>query len=69
MKRLLLVLIASYRYAISPWLGRHCRFHPSCSQYAAEAVAKYGSGKGTWLALRRLFRCHPWNAGGFDPVP
>ncbi|HRD93128.1 MAG TPA: membrane protein insertion efficiency factor YidD [Accumulibacter sp.] len=69
MKQILLALIGSYRYALSPMLGRRCRFFPSCSEYAAEAVAKHGAGKGTILALQRLLRCHPWNPGGFDPVP
>jgi putative membrane protein insertion efficiency factor len=69
MKQLLLALIAFYRYAISPFLGSRCRFFPSCSEYAAEAVEKHGTGKGVRLALQRIFRCHPWNPGGFDPVP
>ena len=69
MKRLLLALIRCYKYAISPCLGSRCRFFPSCSEYTAEAVEKYGALKGTALGLRRIFRCHPWNPGGFDPVP
>jgi len=69
MKLLLLVLIRFYRYAISPLLGRRCRFIPSCSEYTAEAVEKYGALKGAILGLKRLSRCHPWNSGGFDPVP
>lgn len=69
MKHLLLALIAGYRYAISPMFGQRCRFWPSCSEYAADALRKHGVGKGTWLAVNRLCRCHPWNAGGFDPVP
>ncbi|MQM30845.1 MAG: membrane protein insertion efficiency factor YidD [Candidatus Accumulibacter phosphatis] len=69
MKQLLLALIGFYRYAISPFLGHRCRFFPSCSEYAAEAVEKHGAGKGARLALQRIFRCHPWNPGGFDPVP
>ena len=69
MKFLLLALIRIYQYAISPLLGRSCRFFPSCSEYAAEAVAKYGALKGARLGLKRLSRCHPWNSGGFDPVP
>ncbi|WP_291993542.1 membrane protein insertion efficiency factor YidD [Candidatus Accumulibacter sp. ACC003] len=69
MKQILLALIGFYRYALSPMLGRRCRFFPSCSEYAAEALEKHGAGKGTRLALQRLLRCHPWNPGGFDPVP
>ncbi|MBP6421573.1 MAG: membrane protein insertion efficiency factor YidD [Propionivibrio sp.] len=69
MKHLLLALLGCYRYAVSPLLGRRCRFFPSCSEYAEEAVQKYGAGKGARLAVHRLSRCHPWNPGGFDPVP
>lgn len=69
MKLFLLVLIRFYRYAISPLLGQRCRFYPSCSEYTAEAVEKYGALKGAYLGLKRLSHCHPWNAGGFDPVP
>lgn len=69
MRRLLLVLIKAYRYGISPLLGPSCRFFPSCSEYAAQAVEKYGAGHGAWLALKRIARCHPWHPGGYDPVP
>jgi putative membrane protein insertion efficiency factor len=69
MKLLLLALIRIYKYVISPFLGRRCRFFPSCSEYAAEAVEKYGAFKGAYLGLKRISRCHPWNPGGFDPVP
>lgn len=69
MKLLLLALIRVYQYAISPFLGRRCRFFPSCSEYAAEALQKHGAVKGTRLGLKRISRCHPWNPGGFDPVP
>ncbi len=69
MTRVLLFLIDAYRYALSPMLGPSCRFHPSCSAYAAEALHKYGAGRGSLLALKRLCRCHPWHPGGFDPVP
>lgn len=69
MKRLLSSLILAYRYSVSPLLGMHCRFHPSCSTYALEALQRHGTARGGWLALRRLARCHPWHAGGHDPVP
>lgn len=69
MKALLLLLIRLYQYAISPVLGQRCRFFPSCSAYAAEAIEKHGVFVGLRLGLRRLSRCHPWNPGGFDPVP
>lgn len=69
MKRLVLTLLRFYRLAISPFLGRNCRFHPSCSAYAIEAVERHGAFKGGWLGLRRVLRCHPWNPGGYDPVP
>lgn len=64
----LLVAIAAYRTAISPLLGPRCRFHPSCSLYAAEAIARHGWG-GIVLAAKRIARCHPWSTGGVDPVP
>jgi len=69
MKQLLLALIRIYKYVISPILGRRCRFFPSCSEYAAEALEKHGALKGARLGIKRIFRCHPWNSGGFDPVP
>jgi putative membrane protein insertion efficiency factor len=65
----LVVMLRCYRYAISPMLGSNCRFHPSCSEYAIDALKRYGVGKGLWLALRRIGRCNPWHPGGFDPVP
>ena len=67
--KLLLVLIRCYQYAISPFLGQSCRFYPSCSDYTAQAIEKYGAIKGTYLGLKRILRCHPWNPGGVDPVP
>ncbi|HEX6996519.1 MAG TPA: membrane protein insertion efficiency factor YidD [Gammaproteobacteria bacterium] len=67
--RLLLAAIKLYQAALSPWMGRSCRFHPTCSAYAAEAVARHGAARGAWLALKRLGRCHPWGAFGYDPVP
>jgi len=69
MKSLLLGLIRAYRLVLSPWWGRQCRFTPSCSEYAFEAVERHGALDGSWIALRRLGRCHPWCPGGFDPVP
>ena len=62
-------LVRIYRYAISPLLPRSCRFHPSCSAYALEAIRVHGPWRGGWLALRRIGRCHPWHDGGYDPVP
>jgi len=69
MRHLLLMLIRAYQWGISPLLGPCCRFYPSCSHYAAEAVARHGAWRGGWLAVRRLARCHPWHEGGLDPVP
>jgi uncharacterized protein len=69
MKAVLIILLRAYRLFLSPFLGRNCRFHPSCSAYAIEALQRYGAIKGTWLAVRRVTRCHPWNPGGYDPVP
>ena len=67
--RLALVLIRSYQLAISPFSGGACRFVPSCSEYALDAVARHGAARGLWLALRRVARCHPFGRHGFDPVP
>ncbi len=69
MKTVVLLLIRAYQTALSPLLGTHCRFHPSCSSYTYEAIEKYGAVRGTVLGLRRLLRCHPFHAGGIDPVP
>jgi hypothetical protein len=69
MSALLRLLIRSYRYFLSPMLGPACRFHPSFSHYAEEALATHGLFGGGWLAARRLCRCGPWHAGGYDPVP
>jgi putative membrane protein insertion efficiency factor len=68
-KFLLIWLLRAYRFAISPLYGQVCRYHPSCSAYALEAVTRHGSVRGSWYAVRRLARCHPWAAGGYDPVP
>jgi putative membrane protein insertion efficiency factor len=68
-KHVLIVLLKGYRLFISPLYGQVCRYHPSCSAYALEAVTRHGSLRGCWLAVRRLARCHPWAAGGYDPVP
>ncbi len=69
MKRALLFLVRLYQRAISPLLGRHCRYDPSCSEYMAQAIERYGAGRGVWIGLKRLARCHPFHAGGLDPVP
>lgn len=69
MRRLLIGLIRGYQLLLSPFLGNHCRFYPSCSSYAMTAIETHGVGRGLWLGLRRLLRCHPWHEGGFDPVP
>jgi uncharacterized protein len=69
MKRALSALISAYQYALSPLSGPTCRFHPSCSSYALEALDRYGAFRGTWLALKRVSRCHPLHSGGYDPVP
>jgi putative membrane protein insertion efficiency factor len=68
-QRIVLALIRFYQRFLSPLLGSNCRFYPTCSSYTYEAIAKYGVIKGGWMGLRRIGRCHPWNAGGFDPVP
>lgn len=68
-QRLLLALVRSYRFALSPWLGSSCRFEPTCSAYALQALGRHGAAAGSYLTLRRLARCHPWCPGGLDPVP
>ena len=67
--RALALAVHAYRFALSPLLGRHCRYHPSCSAYALEALARHGAARGSWLALRRIARCHPWGGSGVDEVP
>ncbi len=69
MRTLLILPIRLYQRVISPLLGPRCRFYPSCSQYAMEAIQKHGAVRGSWLALLRVLRCHPWHSGGIDPVP
>lgn len=69
MRKVLIWSVRGYRYLISPLLGPHCRFHPSCSCYAETALARHGVMRGGWLALKRILRCHPWHSGGIDPVP
>ena len=69
MRKILILIIRAYQYLLSPLLGPSCRFYPSCSCYAQEALEHHGVIKGGWLALSRLLRCHPWHPGGVDPVP
>lgn len=69
MKPLLLGAIRFYQVVLSPWAGSQCRFYPTCSQYAHQAIARHGSLAGSWLTLKRLCKCHPWHSGGSDPVP
>lgn len=65
----LILLIKGYRLFISPYLGQNCRYEPSCSAYAVEALQRYGVLRGGWMAVKRVSRCHPWHEGGYDPVP
>ncbi len=67
--KILIVFIKAYRLILSPWLGQQCRFHPTCSQFALEAIELHGPLKGSWLTLKRLASCHPWHEGGVDHVP
>ncbi len=69
MKTILLGVIGAYRQFISPLFPPSCRFQPTCSQYALEAIAIHGTIKGSWLAIQRILRCHPFHPGGYDPVP
>jgi len=69
MKPVLLLALRAYRYALRPLLGSNCRFYPSCSDYSREAIERHGAAKGSWLAARRMARCHPYHPGGYDPVP
>ena len=69
MRKILIALIGVYRYLISPLMGNHCRFYPSCSDYAQTAIGRFGVCRGSWMSLRRIGKCHPWHEGGIDPVP
>jgi putative membrane protein insertion efficiency factor len=69
MTKLLLLLIRGYQLTFSAWLGRSCRFEPSCSRYTAACIEMHGPGRGLWLGMRRIGRCHPFHAGGYDPPP
>ena len=64
-----IILIKLYQWIISPWLGQKCRYTPTCSHYAVEALKKYGPIKGLWLTIKRVSKCHPWGGHGYDPVP
>lgn len=68
-KKIAIMLITGYRYLLSPFLGQNCRFYPSCSCYAKEAIESFGLFKGLWLTSKRILKCNPWHPGGFDPVP
>lgn len=67
--KMFILIIRGYQYFLSPYVGHQCRFTPTCSHYAVEALQRHGAVRGTWLASRRLSKCHPWHTGGFDPVP
>lgn len=67
--RLIALPIRAYRLIFSPWVGHNCRYQPTCSAYALEALERHGALRGGWLALRRIGRCHPWGRSGYDPVP
>lgn len=69
MQKILVLFVRTYRILISPFLGQNCRYYPSCSSYAEEAICRHGGIKGSWLAIKRIGRCHPWHEGGIDPVP
>lgn len=69
MQKVLILIIKAYRLIFSPFVGQHCRFHPTCSCYAHQAIDRYGAWRGGWMAAKRIARCHPWHPGGLDPVP
>jgi uncharacterized protein len=69
MAKILLLMVRAYQYVLSPYFGTQCRFTPTCSHYASDALKKYGAIKGGYLTTRRLLRCHPWHDGGYDPIP
>ena len=69
MRKILIGIIRIYQYGISPYLPPHCRYTPTCSAYAVEAINEFGIFRGGWMALKRLGRCHPWHEGGYDPIP
>ena len=68
MKKILLYLLKFYQKCISPYLGRRCRFYPTCSEYSKQAIIKYGAVKGSYLAIKRILKCHPFHKGGYDPL-
>ena len=69
MKWALLALIRAYQFLLRPWIGNQCRFWPTCSDYAGQAIGRFGAVRGSWLAARRVLRCNPWHPGGIDTVP
>ena len=69
MKKILIFLLRAYKATLSPLLGTHCRYYPTCSDYMVQAIEKYGPARGVWIGLKRLARCHPFHSGGLDPVP
>ena len=69
MRKILIAVVKIYKTALSPFLGKNCRFEPGCANYAMQAIDKHGAFYGSWLAVKRIGRCHPWHEGGYDPVP
>ena len=69
MARILIWIVKAYQLVLSPFFGQQCRFYPTCSQYAVEALQKHGAVRGSYYTIHRLLRCHPWCAGGHDPIP